>query len=97
MDGNLEPSHRTTTRRWFLRTSAGALALGAIGARAPAVLGQAKEFKGVTLNVSCFQHAYTNVLKELLPDIEAKAGMKVNLQTVPGRGRGHHGPRSRWL
>lgn len=51
MDANLGPSHQTTTRRRFLKTSAGALALGAIGARAPVVLGQAKEFKGVTIGI----------------------------------------------
>ncbi len=69
------------TRREFLKVSAGTLAFGATGARAPIVLGQAKEFGGVTLNVSVFQHAYTNVLKELLPEIEAKTGLKINFQT----------------
>src|SRR5437867_8524607 len=69
------------TRRDLLKMSAGTLAFGMTGARAPAVLGQAKEFSGVTLNVSIFQHAYTNVLKELLPDIEARTGLRINFQT----------------
>lgn len=81
MDGDLRSSARPATRRSFLRTTAGTLALGVLGGRPPAVLGQAKEFKGVTLNGACFQHAYTNVLKELLPDFEEKTGMKVNFQT----------------
>ena len=81
MDGDLGSSTRPATRRTFLRTTTAALALGALGSRPPAVLGQAKEFKGVTLSGACFQHAYTNVLKELLPDFEAKTGMKVDFQT----------------
>ena len=68
------------TRRRFLGSGMTALAVGAL-ARPPAVLGQSTEFKGVTLNVACFQHAYTNVLRELLPEFEAKSGMKVNFQT----------------
>jgi multiple sugar transport system substrate-binding protein len=68
-------------RRRFLHLTGAGLAVGAVAGRPPAVLGQAKEFKGVTLSGACFQHAYTNVLKELLPDFEAKTGMKVDLQT----------------
>jgi len=48
-------------RRTFLK--AGTAALGTTVLRAPAVLGQAKPFAGVTINAACFQHAYTNVLK----------------------------------
>lgn len=81
MDPKFALPHRTTSRRSLLRTSAAALAVGALGARPPVVLGQAKEFKGVTLNVSIFQHAYSNVLKDLLPDLEEKTGMKANFQT----------------
>jgi multiple sugar transport system substrate-binding protein len=69
------------TRRDFLKLSAATVAFGVTGAPAPAVLGQAKEFSGVTLNVSVFQHAYTNVLKDLLPDIETRTGLKINFQT----------------
>ncbi|MFQ5973335.1 MAG: ABC transporter substrate-binding protein [Alphaproteobacteria bacterium] len=81
MDTSETSLQQTTSRRKFLKASAGAAALGVIGARAPAVLGRAKEFKGVTLNGSCFQHAYTNVLREFLPEFEAKSGMKVNFET----------------
>lgn len=75
------PTRHGSTRRAFLRTSAGAVGLGLVAARAPAVLGQAKEFKGVTLNGACFQHAYTNVLKEFLKEFEEKTGMRVNFET----------------
>ncbi len=75
--GCLEPR---VTRRRFLKASAAALALPAL-VRPPAVLGQAKEFQGVTVNGACFQHAYTEVLKQFLPEFEAKTGMKVSFQT----------------
>ena len=73
---------RNRTRRVFLKSCATALGLGLV-ARAPVVLGQAKEFQGVTLNGACFQHAYSSLLKEFLPEFEAKTGMRVNFDT-PG-------------
>ena len=76
MDGS---ALRIVTRRRFLGGGV-ALAAAALG-RPPAAFGQSTEFKGVTLNVACFQHAFTNVLKDLLPDFESRSGMKVNFQT----------------
>ena len=67
------------TRRTFIKTSAAGLALGTFG-KAPIVLGQAKKFKGVTINGACFQHVFGTYLKEYLPEFEEKTGMKVNLE-----------------
>jgi multiple sugar transport system substrate-binding protein len=74
------PRPRWIDRRAFLG-GAGATAL--VAARAPAVLGQAKPFAGVTINGAAFQHVFHTYLKEYLPDFEAKTGMKVNF-TTPG-------------
>ncbi len=73
--------HRRTL---MLRAAAGSGAL-ALGLRAPAVLGQAKPYAGVTLNGACFQHVFQTYLKEMLPEFEAQSGMKVNfdLQAFP--------------
>jgi len=70
-------------RRTFLR--GGAVALGAVGLRAPAVLGQAKPFAGVTINGACFQHVYQTYLQAYIPEFEERTGMKVNftLQAFP--------------
>ena len=67
------------TRRTFLKTSAAGLAYGAFGS-APIVLGQAKKFKGVTINGATFQHVFGTYLKEYLPEFEEETGMKVNLE-----------------
>lgn len=69
------------TRRSVLKTTAAFVGLGVLGGRAPVVRGQAKPFKGVTLNGACFQHAYTNVLKQFLPEFEERTGMRVNFDT----------------
>jgi multiple sugar transport system substrate-binding protein len=69
------------TRRSVLRSAASLAGLTVLGAPAPVVLGQAKPFQGVTLNAACFQHAYTNVLKQFLPEFEARTGMRVNFET----------------
>ena len=74
-------SSRKMTRRTFLKSTATAtIALGTIGVNAPVVLGQAKKFKGVTINGACFQHVHFTYLKEYLPEFEEKTGMKVNLE-----------------
>lgn len=67
------------TRRVFLKSAGAAVALGSVGVKAPAVLGQAKKFKGVTINGAMFQHVWTTYLKEYIPEFEQKTGMKVNL------------------
>ena len=69
----------STPRRQALKQLAlggGALALGVA---APAVIGQAKKFAGVTINGACFQHVFQTYLKDLIPEFEAQSGMKVNL------------------
>jgi multiple sugar transport system substrate-binding protein len=80
MDNDVRPTTLPVSRRRFLKTTAAVAGLGVLG-RAPVVRGQAKPFHGVTLNAACFQHAYTNVLKQFLPEFEAKTGMKVNFET----------------
>lgn len=67
------------TRRVFLKSAGAAIALGSVGVKAPAVLGQAKKFKGVTINGAMFQHVWTTHLKEYIPEFEENTGMKVNL------------------
>ena len=69
----------STTRRRLLKDAAGGSAALAIGLHAPAVIGQAKPFAGVTINGACFQHVFQTYLKEYLPEFEAATGMKVNL------------------
>src|SRR4051794_38334908 len=69
----------STPRRQVLRTlAAGGTAL-ALGGFAPAVLGQAKKFAGVTINGACFQHVFQTYLKDMIPEFEALSGAKVNL------------------
>ncbi len=68
-----------TARRKILKNFAGGSTALAFGLHAPAVIGQAKPFAGVTINGACFQHVFQNYLKELLPEFEASTGMKVNL------------------
>jgi len=67
------------TRRTFLKSAATAIALGSMGIKAPVVLGQAKKFKGTTINGACFQHVYATYVKEYLPEFEEMSGMRVNL------------------
>ena len=68
------------SRRRFLKSAAATLAFGAVGLKAPVVLGQAKKFKGLTLNGATFQHMHANHIKEYLPEFEEATGMKVNLE-----------------
>lgn len=55
-------------------------AAGLAGLAFPAVVGRAREFDGVTLNVATYQHVFSKHLKEYLPEFEARTGMKVNFQ-----------------
>ena len=73
-------------RRTVLKSAAATAAVGAIGFPAPAVLGQAKPFAGVTLNGACFQHVFHTYLKDYIPEFEEQTGMKVNFDAagLPG-------------
>jgi multiple sugar transport system substrate-binding protein len=72
-------------RRALLEGASAMAALGTLGLRAPAVLGQAKPFDGVTINGASFQHVFHTYLKEYIPEFEEQTGMKVNfeLQAFP--------------
>jgi len=82
-------------RREFLGMAAGAGLLTAGGSRlaraatAPtrlaAAVGGAKPFAGVTINGAMFEHTFSAVLKEMVPEFEQRTGMKVNfeLQAFP--------------
>ena len=78
-DSDSDSSAWSAPRRQALKTLAAGGAALALGARAPAVLGQARKFAGVTINGACFQHVFQTYLKELIPEFEAQSGMKVNL------------------
>ena len=74
-------SSRGPSRRNLVLGSAAGLAYGTFG-RAPIVLGQAKPFAGVTLEGQMFDYApFTDPLRKLIPEFEAKTGAKVNFQT----------------
>lgn len=68
------------TRRDALKAAAGTSLLLATGLRAPAILGQAKQFAGVTLRGACFQHHFQTNIIEQLPEFEKLTGIKVNLE-----------------
>jgi multiple sugar transport system substrate-binding protein len=72
-------------RRTLLKSATAGIALGAVGLRAPVVLGQAKPFDGVTINGASFQHVFHTYLKEYIPEFEEQTGMTVNfeLQAFP--------------
>ncbi len=74
-----------THRRTLLKSALYGSAAAAIGLRAPAVLGQAKPFAGVTINGASFQHVFHTYLKEYIPEFEEQTGMTVNfeLQAFP--------------
>ncbi|MBI3456084.1 MAG: extracellular solute-binding protein [Candidatus Rokubacteria bacterium] len=69
------------TRRTWLKGAAAAAAVGALGGRAPAVLGQAKPFAGVTIHGAAFQHVFHTYFKEYVPEFETRTGMKVDFTT----------------
>jgi multiple sugar transport system substrate-binding protein len=70
-------------RRQVLKAVVGGSAALAVGLRAPVVLGQSKQFQGVTLNVSCWSATYPKLLAEYIPEFTAKTGIAVNYDT-PG-------------
>ncbi|MDA8218643.1 MAG: extracellular solute-binding protein [Dehalococcoidales bacterium] len=49
--------------------------------QAPVQGGKAKQFAGVTLNVSMFTAPYTNALADYIPEFEEQTGMKVNYES----------------
>jgi len=86
---------RSVSRRKFLGLTAaagvGAVAAGveaagpvgkgsALFAQAPARAGAARQFAGITINGAMFQHSFSAILKEYVPEFEQKTGMKVNLE-----------------
>jgi multiple sugar transport system substrate-binding protein len=73
------------SRRTLLKGTAATAAVGAVGLHAPAVIGQAKPFDGVTINGASFQHVFHTYLKEYIPEFEEQTGMTVNfeLQAFP--------------
>jgi multiple sugar transport system substrate-binding protein len=73
------------SRRTVLEGTAATAAVGAVGLHAPAVIGQAKPFDGVTLNGAGFQHVSTENIKTYIPEFEEQTGMRVNfeLQAFP--------------
>jgi len=75
----------TLHRRMLMKAAFAAAGGAAIGLRAPAILGQAKPFAGVTINGACFQHVFPTYLRDLIPEFEAQSGMKVNfdIQAFP--------------
>ena len=67
-------------RRLLQGALAGSAAL-AVGLRAPAVLGQAKPFAGVTLQGASFASTYFGYLENYIPEFEEATGMRVNFET----------------
>jgi len=70
-------------RRSLLVAGSAALASSALGLHAPAVIGQAKRFSGVTLNVSCWSANYPSLLADYVREFTEQTGAKVNYDT-PG-------------
>ncbi|MCU0254558.1 MAG: extracellular solute-binding protein, partial [Acidobacteria bacterium] len=70
-------------RRTLLAAGSATLASGALGLHAPAVVGQAKRFSGVTLNVSCWSANYPRLLGEYVREFTELTGATVNYDT-PG-------------
>ncbi len=66
-------------RRRLLKSAATGGAALTLNTYAPIVLGQAKQFAGVTINGACFQHVFQTYLKDYIPEFEQSTGMKVNL------------------
>jgi multiple sugar transport system substrate-binding protein len=69
------------SRRTVLKGTAAAAAVGAVGLHAPALIGQARPFDGVTINGASFQHVFHTYLKEYIPEFEEQTGMTVNFTT----------------
>jgi len=68
-------------RRTLLRSALVGSAAAAVGLRAPAVLGQAKKFAGVTLQGASFASTFFGYLQNYIPEFEEETGMKVNFVT----------------
>lgn len=79
-----DPHPGDPQRRRLLGAGATALASGAVGLlHAPAVIGQAKRFSGVTLNVSCWSATYPRLLADYVQEFSQLTGATVNYDT-PG-------------
>lgn len=70
-------------RRRLLAAGSATLASAVLGLHAPAVIGQAKRFSGVTLNVSCWSARYPELLGAYLQEFKELSGATVNYDT-PG-------------
>jgi multiple sugar transport system substrate-binding protein len=70
-------------RRKLLAAGSATLASSALGLYAPAVIGQAKRFSGVTLNVSCWSANYPRLLIPYVREFTEQTGATVNYDT-PG-------------
>jgi multiple sugar transport system substrate-binding protein len=70
---------RSLSRRQFLGMAAAAGAAAAGGGRAAWAATGAKPFAGVSLNGAMFEHTFSAVVKEMVPEFEQQTGMKVNL------------------
>lgn len=68
-------------RRTILKSALTGSAALAVGLRAPAVLGQAKQFAGVTLQGGSFSSTFFGYLESYIPEFEEATGMKVNFVT----------------
>ncbi len=73
------PSEGVSRRDVIKAAVGGGIAL-ATGLCAPAVIGQARPFSGVTIRGACFQHHFQTGIAELLPEFEKLTGIKVNLE-----------------
>jgi multiple sugar transport system substrate-binding protein len=74
------PAGPNTDRRTLLKVG-GSIAGAALAGYAPTVIGKAKRFSGVTLNVACWNATYPLLLAEYIAEFEALTGAKVNYQT----------------
>ncbi|MHB1132767.1 MAG: ABC transporter substrate-binding protein [Chloroflexota bacterium] len=52
----------------------------AVPTQAPTQAGAAKPLAGITLNGAMFEHTFSAIIKEYLPEFEQKTGAKVNLE-----------------
>jgi multiple sugar transport system substrate-binding protein len=80
-DARILRAATAVSRRTVLKGAAATAAAGAVGFPAPAVIGQARPFDGVTINGASFQHVFHAYLKEYIPEFEEQTGMTVNFTT----------------
>ncbi|MEN9762360.1 MAG: hypothetical protein RI906_2186 [Pseudomonadota bacterium] len=76
------PAPDSASRRKLLQTGSAVAGVAFMG-HAPAVIGQAKRFSGVTLNVACWNARYPVLLADYVAEFAAQTGAKVNYET-PG-------------